>query len=355
MVSFLISVIMFIITLPMKTVALGVKVAKTKNELEKATGIDKAKKEIKKKSRDSAINKIKDKRNKSEEDSKLKGFVRMSKTFTRNITTGLITLIRSVSLLLASFGIMSTLMVGACTFFLIAAISGVLLSENLVASGSVALGGATSSTTSSTAKGGKGSNADPKNHKVWTIYAQGDSKWGSHPHSTSDPKDSIAYEGCGTCASAMVLAYFTGDDESYTPDKVADIQRKLKIGFPNINNQSVVKIFNEAYKDLGLKAEYFASNKIDLDKLDACLEKGGCAIVDYPHTVNGIDQLWAQGSGHYVVICAGNKKDGYRTVDSNSGHENGTRGVAKYAPYSEQIWAKEFIQPCTYYYLISRK
>lgn len=508
MLSFLASVVIFIITIPMKTIALGVKAVKAKKTIDKTTGLDKIKKSNKKKRRDSALSKLKKKREKSKVEQNMQNIVKFTHSVTKFVSKGLITLLRSISLLLSACGMMTTIMTMLSIIMLVTTMSGLfLLSE----SGSLAMTSGGTNKVSAESKGksdedaqkewldfvikvetemtkqnpnyakngesttfkwegkdytwrydcsgtvsvclqlynncissalngsgfvsqssltgfsklkigedilkvedlkpgdimccaghvevvesvgsdGKvdvrswGDDTTAKNsgkasttykyadsvikkgkHEYtvvwrakgsgggtvssnWTIYSQSDEKWGSTPHGSSN----IARSGCGTCATAMVLAHYSGDDKSYTPDKVAKMEVEKGTSTPNKDTNAVPKLINDCYKEVGLTCSSCISGNIDLDKLDDCLAKGGCAIVDYPQTVGGIYQLFAQGDGHYVVITSGSKSKGYHTVDSNSGHENGTRGKIEWTPYSKHTFDSKYIKDAKYYYLITK-
>ena len=509
MVSFLLSVVLFIITIPMKTVALGIKAIKAKKNVEKVTGVDKIKRNNKKKKRESASERIRAKHKQSKAEQNLRGIVKFTNAITKMVSKGLITLMRGVALLLSVCGMLTTIITSLSVVMLVATMSGLFLlstesgdfnfmsnttkqvsaeskgqsdadaqkawldcvikletemakqnpkyakngettkfkwdnkeytwrydcsgtvslclqiynnciSSPLSGDGFVNQGSLTGFTKLKTGEdiiavtdlkpgdimccaghvevvesigsdgkvdirswgdenqaknGGKSSTTYKYSDKAivkgshkytvvwrakgsgggttsstWTIYAQGDSKWGGVTHGTS----TIAESGCGTCATAMVLAHYSGDDKKYTPDKIAKMEREKGTGTPNKSTETIPKLINECYKEVGLTCSSCIQGNIDLNKLDACLAKGGCAIVDYPQTVGGIYQLFAQGDGHYVVITSGSKDKGYHTVDSNNGHETGTRGKKEWTPYSKHTFEAKYIKDARYYYLIEK-
>ena len=495
----------------MKAVALGVKVHKTVKQVEKTTGVDKKKKEKKKKYRDSALAKFKSRRKQSDAEKNLRGMAKFGHTLIKVISKGLITLLRSMSLLLSVCGVFSIIVTSLYAVMLVTAMSGILCMSSEEGFGTFTTTSNSTSKVSAQTTGKSDEDAqkewldaviaietemtkqnpkyagnaetttfkydgkeynwrydcsgtvsvclmifnnslssplngtgfvdldklsgfnklkvgtditkvedlkpgdimccsghvevvekvnsngavdlrswgcadDAKNcgktsttytysdnaiHKGnhaytvvwraksiaggtssdWIIYSQGDDRWRNNWHGDGS---SIVQSGCGTCATAMVLAHYSGDNSSYTPDKLAAMEKSKGIGTPNNDFSTIPKLINECYKSVGLSCSDYISGNVDLDKLDECLAKGGCAIVDYPATVGGISHLFAQTSGHYVVVTSGNQKDGYRTVDSNNGHETGTCGKKEWTPYSKHTFEAKYIKDAKYYYLIEK-
>lgn len=181
----------------------------------------------------------------------------------------------------------------------------------------------------------------------WTEFFQSD-------YSEAYSSSTIAECGCGLCSSCVVAEHYTGNTGTYTPSSMRlEVVAGGNTGLGANKSTEAITDFFKNHTEIGVTATYYGGS-IDLNALDNAIANGGCAIVDYGPTIryNG-SSVWTAG-GHYVVICGGNQTDGYSVRDSNKGHNSGSSGIKDWCPYNSHIFAKEYIQDCKYYYLITK-
>ena len=204
------------------------------------------------------------------------------------------------------------------------------------------------------------SSSSSYNSDDWIIISQSDSRWRTLTNGSGGQY--IKDAGCGLCASSIVLEHYTGNKGTYLPDKLS--AKASTVISANNDVGAIVTYFNDFWKDVGLRAEYVASTTMDFDKLDKVLKNGGCCIVDYGTTTYNGYRVWASGAGanagHYVVIVAGNQKDGYYTRDSSSYHYGNNdggwnHGAPEFIPYNEHQIPASLCKDTKYYYWITKK
>lgn len=178
----------------------------------------------------------------------------------------------------------------------------------------------------------------------WDAYAV-PGKAISNPHGDRDYVNGqqMSMAGCGVASTAMVVRNYTGDDQ-WDCHTIAMKYNAAGLACPSQDTAPITQFFNDKYPEFGLKATYHsASDTMTPDKIDAVLAQGGYIIVDKHQCyscANGA--LFASGGdGHYVVIYAGNKNDGYRIGDSNSSHQHPPN------PYYDRVFTKEEAANCT--------
>jgi hypothetical protein len=169
--------------------------------------------------------------------------------------------------------------------------------------------------------------------------------WSEYPHGSSVMRSS----GCGTTSLAMVLATLTGDSDKYTPGTIAQYEREHNISTPNQDVDSIPLLCKEL--DTGCEAEYY-SGSLDLDLVDATLEKGGYIILDAIADTGDESARVFANYNHYIVIRGGNQTDGYYIANSLY-RFSADNSSYRYAPQNERcIPAKEFHS--SYYYTIQK-
>ena len=208
----------------------------------------------------------------------------------------------------------------------------------------------------------QGSNASLEAGEKWRKdWFQGSEPWGGDYWLGKDDNgnlvaSTVAGSGCGGTCTGIVANHYGGDDYDVSLVR-ADFEKENR--WSNLDSAIIPYWFNTLHPELGLKcsdAIYCGSGggavQIDLDLLDKTLANGGCAIIDTQSNTkyNGIS-IWT-GGGHYVVVVAGNQKDGYAVRDPNGNHDIGGSGVADWAPYNSHTFPKEYIQ-AWYWYTIT--
>lgn len=353
MIGILIGIVLFIITIPIKTTKLAITTSKGlrtvservnnikrrkqgESEISKS-GDEQAKKELEQQKSEEKKNKIVEK---SRRLGKKAGKVAI-KTAMKALKL-LVFLLQWLGMLFFSFGLIGGLLMILVWYLLLSGVVYVAVMMDSDSSGSFSFAGNTTTSDSST------TNTPTVVASDWKIVNQGD--YGDIAYSTSD----VAECGCGLCAIYVVSEHYSGNKDTFTIQScVDDISVKYPGAGTNTSTSVVTDWFNSMHTELGLTAS-FTNGAMDLDALDATLAAGGCAIVDYHNDVKyNSTPVWTN-HGHYITIIGGNQNDGYQVRDSNGGHEHGSSGIKDWAPYSTHTFAKEYIEPTVYYYLINK-
>lgn len=349
MIGILIGIVLFIITIPIKTTKLAITTSKgLRNISERVNSIKRRKQEESEvlKSGDEQAKKDLEQQKADEKKSKI---IEKSRRFGKKAgKLAIKTAIKALKLLVLflqwlgalffAFGLIGGLLMILVWYILLSGVVYVAVLMDSNSSGSFSFAGGNTTTNTSTAVASD-----------WKIVSQGD--YADVAYSDSD----VAECGCGLCSIYVVSEHYSGNKDTFTVQSCAsEVNKKYPRNGTNRNRAVVTEWFNTMHPELGLTCEGDKDGDIDLDALDATLANGGCAIVDYHADVkyNGTS-VWTSG-GHYVTIISGNQNDGYMVRDSNGGHEHGTRGVAKWAPYSTHVFEKEYIQGAYYYYLLEK-
>lgn len=155
--------------------------------------------------------------------------------------------------------------------------------------------------------------------------------------------ETMSMAGCGVASTAMVVRNYTGDDQ-WDCHTICVKYSEAGLPCPSQSTEAITNFFNTKYPEFGLTATYHqGSDQMTPEKIDEVLSKGGYIIVD-KHECNSCANrdLFAEGTvGHYIVIYAGNKNDGYRVGDSNSSHQH--RGED---PFYDKVFTKEEMAAC---------
>lgn len=358
MISIILGLILFIISIPIKTMQLAVTTTKAfqqltddsqkKEKREPKTALGKRisrKKKAFLAKKEKSDSKPKDSKSKKTTKKAVETIKKVSKIAVK-LSIKAIKLVafalQMIAMFLTTFGILSCTLVCLVVTFLVGAVGYVAVVMNKDSLGNysgISSGTNTEQTTPAT----------PVVAADWKIVSQGD--YSDVAYSDSD----VAECGCGLCSIYVVSEHYSGNKDTFTVQSCAsEVNEKYPSNGTNINRAVVTEWFNTMHPELGLTCEGDKDGDIDLDALDATLANGGCAIVDYHDDVkyNGTS-VWTSG-GHYVTIISGNQNDGYMVRDSNGGHEHGTRGIAEWAPYSTHVFEKEYIQGAFYYYLLEK-
>lgn len=354
MIGILVGIVLFIITIPIKTTKLAITASKgLRNISERVNSIKRRKQEESEilKSGDEQAKKDLEQQKADEKKSKV---VEKSRRFGKKAgKLAIKTAIKALKLLVLflqwlgtlffAFGLIGGLLMILVWYILLSGVVYVAVLMDSNSSGSSSFAGGNTTTTDST------TNTPTAVASDWKVVSQGD--YADVAYSDSD----VAECGCGLCSIYVVSEHYSGNKDTFTIQSCAsEVNKKYPSNGTNRNRAVVTEWFNTMHPELGLTCEGDKDGDIDLDALDATLANGGCAIVDYHDDVkyNGTS-VWTSG-GHYVTIISGNQNDGYMVRDSNGGHEHGTRGVAEWAPYSTHVFEKEYIQGAYYYYLLEK-
>lgn len=354
MIGILVGIVLFIITIPIKTTKLAITTSKgLRNISERVNSIKRRKQEESEilKSGDEQAKKDLEQQKADEKKSKV---VEKSRRFGKKAgKLAIKTAIKALKLLVLflqwlgtlffAFGLIGGLLMILVWYILLSGVVYVAVLMDSNSSGSFSFAGGNTSTPDST------TNTSTAVASDWKIVSQSD--YADVAYSDSD----VAECGCGLCSIYVVSEHYSGNKDTFTVQSCAsEVNEKYPSNGTNRNRAVVTEWFNTMHPELGLTCEGDKDGDIDLDVLDATLANGGCAIVDYHDDVKyDGTSVWTSG-GHYVTIISGNQNDGYMVRDSNGGHEHGTRGVAEWAPYSTHVFEKEYIQGAFYYYLLEK-
>lgn len=348
MIGILIGIVLFIITIPIKTTKLAITTSKgLRNISERVNSIKRRKQEEseilksgdEQAKKDLEQQKSEEKKNKIVEKSRRFG-KKAGKLAIKTAIKGLkllVLFLQWLGTLFFAFGLIGGLLMILVWYILLSGVIYVAVLMDSNSSGSFSFaGGSTTNTPTAVASD-------------WKIVSQGD--YSDVAYSDSD----VAECGCGLCSIYVVSEHYSGNKDTFTVQSCAsEVNKKYPSNGTNKNRAVVTEWFNTMHPELGLTCDGDKDGDIDLDALDTTLANGGCAIVDYHADVkyNGTP-VWTN-HGHYITIIGGNQNDGYMVRDSNGGHEHGTRGIAEWAPYSTHVFEKEYIQGAFYYYLLEK-
>lgn len=193
---------------------------------------------------------------------------------------------------------------------------------------------------------------ETKPQKTWrdeefVFYFQDyDQPWSDLPHG----KSTVRKSGCGTVSLAMCLATLTGDEESYTPDKLAIYMEEHDMDTPNMDVDCIPTLCEVL--DTGCYAETYYGD-LDFDIVDQTLKEGGFIILDQiADTGKKYNKEVFGRLNHYVVIRRGNQKKGYYIANSLYGYSK-EGSTAKYAPQNGTRIPKKMFK-AHYYYTIKK-